>query len=245
MNAPLSDERALHILAHGELELRGLVPWSSNYTFVVAVRLEDEEIAAIYKPRDGERPLWDFDTGTLYLREVAAYRVSTCLGWPSIPPVVRREGPHGWGSLQLLVEHDQRAHYFVLRERAELIPALRRIALFDYVANNADRKGGHVLLGEDETVWAIDHGLTFHSEYKLRTVIWDWAGTTVPRTWLRDLEHLRDELSPSRGSLAQELEDLLAEDEIEALTRRIERALRERALPQPRNSMRNVPYPLV
>jgi uncharacterized repeat protein (TIGR03843 family) len=245
MSAVPSLDRTLRVLEQGELTLQGLVPWSSNYTFVVSARLEDEEVAAIYKPRDGERPLWDFDAGTLCLREVAAYRVSTCLGWPSIPPVVLREGPHGWGSVQLLVEHDQRAHYFVLRDRPALIPGLRRIALFDYVANNADRKGGHVLLGEDDTLWAIDHGLTFHTEYKLRTVIWDWAGTTVPRPWLRDLEHLRDELSPSRGSLRQELEDLLAEDEIDALAQRTERALRERALPQPRNSMRNVPYPLV
>ncbi len=239
------DERTLEILTQGDLELRGLVPWSSNYTFIVSARLDDEEIPAVYKPQGGERPLWDFDSGTLYLREVAAYRVSACLGWPNIPPVVRREGPHGWGSLQLFVEHDQRAHYFTLREQTAHIPALRRMALFDWICNNADRKGGHVLLGHDGTIWGIDHGLTFHCEYKLRTVIWDWAGSAVPRPWLRDLERLRTELAPGRGDLRQELAALLSPQEIDALRHRTEQALRDRVLPQPRTSMRNVPYPLV
>ncbi len=175
--APESTEK---ILAEGQMLIKGLVPWASNYTFLVTVTLGEAEALAIYKPSAGEAPLWDFDSGTLYLREVAAYRVSAFLGWPAVPPVVAREGPHGPGSVQAYVPNDPLEHYFAIRERSEAAAALRRIALFDQVVNNADRKGGHVLRGEDGTIWAIDHGLTFHTEYKLRTVIWDWAGSPIP-----------------------------------------------------------------
>lgn len=240
--APVSTEK---ILAEGQMLIKGLVPWASNYTFLVTVTLGEAEALAIYKPSAGERPLWDFDSGTLYLREVAAYRVSIFLGWPAVPPVVAREGPHGAGSVQAYVPNDPLEHYFAIRERSEAAAALRRIALFDHVVNNADRKGGHVLRGEDGTIWAIDHGLTFHTEYKLRTVIWDWAGSPIPRPWLDDLANLREALADGSSALRASLEGLILSSEVTALRRRIDMALRDRHLPRPLPTGRNVPYPLV
>jgi len=227
------------------MELEGLVPWSSNYTFLVTVRLADVRHSAIYKPSAGERPLWDFDVGTLYLREVAAYQVSAFLGWPDIPPVVARVGPHGLGSVQLYVEHDFQEHFFTIRERPGTIPALKRIALFDQVVNNADRKGGHLLRGRDDRIWAIDHGLTFHTEHKLRTVIWDWAGEPSPPAWLDRLADLRDALARGSSGLCASLSGLISAEEIEALRARTTEALRSRTLPRPLAAVRNVPYPLV
>ncbi len=255
-NLPLSEVRAVgdrtektmeaieRTLADGTLETLGLVPWSSNYAFVVRVSLGAEEHLAVYKPAAGERPLWDFPED-LYKREVAAYRVSACLGWPQIPPVVARDGPHGPGSVQLYVDNDLAEHFFTIRERPEAVPALQRIALFDALANNADRKGGHVLRAVDGGIWAIDHGLTFHSEPKLRTVIWDWAGQKVPSPWLKDVDRLRAALDAPGDPLQASLGTLLAPEEIDALLERTEAVLRARILPRPLASGQNVPYPLV
>ena len=143
--------------ADGEMEVEGLVPWSSNYTCLVTVEDADLKAMAIYKPCYGERPLLDFDEGTLCRREVAAYLLSQLLGWPDIPPVILRDGPHGPGSVQLFIDADLEEHYFTLRGQPEHDRAFRRVALFDYVANNADRKGGHVLRGTDGTVWSRIH----------------------------------------------------------------------------------------
>ncbi len=172
----------LTVLAEGELALQGRLPWSSNYTFLVEATLGDVTLPGVYKPGRGERPLWDFPTG-LYLRERAAYLLSEALGWRLVPETVVRDGPLGVGSVQRFVPADFREHYFTLLERPEHRAALQAIAAFDLVANNADRKAGHVLLSTDGHIWGCDHGLTFNVENKLRTVIWEFGGTALAASW--------------------------------------------------------------
>src|SRR5712691_10814787 len=168
------------------------MPNASNYTFLSEVADPERTVLAVYKPRDGETPLWDFPEGTLCRREVAAYVLSRSLGWPSIPPTVLREGPHGPGSVQQFIRFDPTEHFFTLRETR--LDDFRAVAAFDVVVNNADRKGGHCLLGEDGTIWLIDHGVCFAVEPKLRTVIWDFAGDPLPESLCRDLGRLEQEL---------------------------------------------------
>jgi len=163
---------ALTLLREGALTLVGLLPWSSNYTFLGQITRGDERLPVVYKPTRGERPLWDFRRGTLAGREVAAYEVSRALGWDFIPPTVLRDGPHGVGSVQLFVTADQDAHFFTFHEDPAFRRVLQSLALFDVVVNNADRKGGHCLRVDIGRIVAIDHGLCFHVEPKLRTVIW-------------------------------------------------------------------------
>jgi hypothetical protein len=177
--ARATDAPWLDLLGRGEIAIRGRLPWSSNATFLAEVRLGEERALAVYKPQRGERPLWDFPRG-LYRREVAAYGLSEALGWDLVPPTVARDGPYGPGSLQLFVDADPEQHYFTLRARPECRAALERICAFDLLANNADRKSGHCLLGQDGHVYAIDNGLCFHVDPKLRTVIWDFAGEPIP-----------------------------------------------------------------
>jgi len=237
--------QALGLLRGGEISVQGQFPWSSNYTFLVSVRGNGHEALAVYKPCRGERPLWDFDSGTLCRREVAAYVVSRTLGWPDIPPVVLREGPQGLGSLQLFVEADYDEHYFTLRERPDCDEAFRRVTVFDYLVNNADRKGGHLLVSNDGRVWAIDHGLTFHVQFKLRTVIWDYAGQPLPEEMVRDLRGLLRQVNRPDSALTRELQDLISPAERAALRERLEALLRDEVYPNPRPSWRNIPYPLV
>src|SRR5262249_7686879 len=163
----------LDLLRHGAITVKGRMPWSTNATFLVELAAGDATGAAIYKPVKGERPLWDFPRG-LFVREVAAYLLSEALGWGLVLPTLTREGPYGEGSLQVLAAADFEQPFFTLREQPEPRQGLMRICLFDLVANNADRKGGHCLLAEG-TIYAIDHGLCFHAEPKLRTVIWDFG----------------------------------------------------------------------
>src|SRR5918999_2700568 len=182
----LTHQEACELLEQAEIvECKGL-PWGSNYTYAVALGSEaGRQVLGIYKPRRGEVPLWDFPDGTLYRRELAAYVFSQHLGWPFIPPTVIRDGPYGVGSVQLYVEPDPRVTYDHLRTR--LPHELRRIAVFDCVANNADRKAGHFLLGQhDGQLWGIDHGLTFNAAPKLRTVVWDYCGEPIPEDLLAD-----------------------------------------------------------
>ncbi len=172
------------VLRDGELTVVGRMPWSSNGTFLCEVDAgHGEPVRAIYKPRRGERPLWDFPPG-LDRREVAAYELSRALGWDLVPVTVSRDGPLGPGSVQAFVEADFEQHYFTLLEDEAHHDALRAICAFDLIGNNTDRKGGHVLLGLDGHVWGIDHGLMFHREFKLRTVVWDFAGEPIP-DWIR------------------------------------------------------------
>ena len=195
---------------------------------------------AVYKPRRGERPLWDFPEG-LFLREVAAYRLSALLGWDIVPEtVVRADAPLGPGSLQRFVPADFSEHYFTLLEHPEHHDALQAIAAFDLVANNADRKSGHCLLGDDGHIWAIDNGLCFHVAPNLRTVIWDFAGRPVPAPLRSDIERVA-------GAVADddELRDLLDAEELAALARRATVVAERGAFPDPGMARRSYPWPLV
>ena len=168
------------LLARGDIAVKGRLPWASNATFLVEVTRGRAATLGVYKPRRGERPLWDFPRG-LDRREVAAYRLSETLGFGLVPPTLAREGPYGPGSIQLFVDAEFEEHYFTLRERPEHRAALARLCAFDLVANNADRKSGHCLLGRDGRLYAIDNGLCFHVEPKLRTVVWDFVGRADAR----------------------------------------------------------------
>ena len=180
------DARVLEALTRGDVEVLGRMPWSSNATYLCDVRCGDDVLRAVYKPRRGERPLWDFPSG-LDQREVAAYELSEALGWDLVPPTVRRDGPLGRGSVQAFVEADFEQHYFTLYEDEAHHPALRRICAFDLIGNNTDRKSGHCLLGLDGRIRGIDHGLMFHHELKLRTVIWEFGGEPIPQDILTDV----------------------------------------------------------
>lgn len=236
----------LTALLEREIELEGLIPWSSNYTFLIALTQQVKEqtrLLAIYKPCQGERPLWDFPSGNLCYREFASYLVSQALGWPRIPPTVLREGPHGQGSVQLFVEAEYEAHYFNLRHISALTEDFRRMAIFDYIVNNADRKGGHCLKGQDGQIWAIDHGLTFHTEFKLRTVIWEFCEEAIPATLLKDLARLQSQLGES-SELCRILSFFINPKEIQAFKRRLDRLLVTGHLPE-LHSSRNIPFPPV
>jgi uncharacterized repeat protein (TIGR03843 family) len=240
VSTTVSDERARALLAEGELELLGRIPWASNATLLAKVRHRELEGLAVYKPVRGERPLWDFPSGTLYRREVAAYLVSEQLGWRLVPPTLVREGPLGIGSLQLYVDADAEVTAFELLAAGNA--ALPRIAAFDVVTNNADRKAGHTLLGPDERVWAIDHGVCFHTEPKLRTVLWDLAGQPLAAADVADLEALA--AAAGGGELGERLAGLLAADEIGAVAERSLGLARAGRLPAP-GSGRAYPWPLV
>ena len=219
----------LKLLEEGEIISSNLTLWGSNYTFLVQVRDEaGRECYAVYKPRDGEAPLWDFPTATLYKRECAAYLLSQLLGWSFIPPTVIREGPYGIGSLQLFVDHDPRSNYFTVRGTHE--EQLKAFACFDLVANNTDRKASHCILGEDDKVWGIDHGLTFHEDLKVRTVIWDFSGQAIPPEFLAGLAALEKELGTPKQTL-KELLSLLEPEEVIALAERVRWILAERIYP--------------
>jgi hypothetical protein len=227
------------------MELEGLFRRSSNYTFLARLHetAEDGEgVMAVYKPAQGESPLWDFPSGTLYRREVAAYLLARFLGWPRVPPtVVREDAPHGVGALQLYLEADPARHYLSSEERPS--ETWLPVALFDVVTNNADRKSGHCLTDAEGRAWVIDHGLTFHVEPKLRTVIWDFAGRRPTRALRRDLERAADSLEA--GELAASLGDLLSSRELTALRRRVATVLSPGyELPHP-SSAWSVPWPPV
>ncbi len=230
------------LLQEAEIDECGLIPWGSNYTFLVTLRHPTAGCSyAVYKPRRGEAPLYDFPEGTLFRRERAAYVVDQALGWGLVPPTVVRDGPYGIGMAQLFVDADTNAHYFTFGP--EVPDVARRIALFDCVVNNGDRKAGHLLRGQDGRVWAIDHGLTFHTSSKLRTVIWDFAGEALPPRLVRDLSALLPACTAVDGPLS-ELRTLLSGRECEALRRRVERLLDGGIFPQP-TSYRSVPWPAV
>jgi uncharacterized repeat protein (TIGR03843 family) len=222
-----------------DLTVDGRLPWSSNLTFLVTLQTDGpQDIKAVYKPAQGEQSLWDFPGG-LYRREVAAFALSEALGWGIVPPTVERgEGPFGPGSLQLFVEADYQQHYFTLFDEGLHEAALRRMCVFDLVANNADRKSGHVLLGSDSRLWAIDHGLCFHWQPKLRTVIWDFADEVVPRDILVDLDRLASDLPDT-------LDQLLSDSEREALLARVTRVLDTAVFPAPTGDRPPYPWPLV
>ena len=237
----LDHDRDLEVLLRGEMELQGLMPWSSNYTFLVKLISRNEvSLLGIYKPGDGERPLWDFPDGTLSQREFASYLVSQVLGWPKIPLTVIRDGDHGWGSVQRFIEAEYEAHYFNMRNLPAFTEDFRQMALFDYIVNNADRKGGHCLKSKNGEIWAIDHGLTFHTEPKLRTVIWEFSDEAVPGHLLQDLIRLQSLVG--EPEFCNIMAALISSREIEAFKARLNRLVSTGYLP-PLRSGRNVPFP--
>ncbi len=237
---PIATAHGLALLAEGEADLIGRMPYSSNATFLVDIRHDGIDAQAIYKPLAGERPLWDFPDG-LYQREVAAFVVSEALGWGLVPPTVTRDDLlHGVGSLQLFMPCNHEEHYFSMHEAGdEYDDVFRRICAFDVVINNTDRKSGHCLLGDEGRIWAIDHGVAFHHEFKLRTVIWDFAGEPVADGLCDDLFALLDQPLPA------ELDELLSPFEREALRTRAMALGTARRFPEDDTGGRRWPWPLV
>lgn len=236
-------ETVIDVITHGDMEnTHGMLRYSSNYTFLVTMTKDDMSLPAVYKPRKGERPLWDFPDGTLCNRERAAYLTSDVLGWGVVPPTALRDGVHGVGSVQFYVHHDPKLNYFSFDD--EMAPQLARMALFDVLVNNADRKGGHVLLDDNGQLWGIDHGITFNEEHKLRTVIWDFAGGQVPAALMSDVETLCATLQDADSDYRTELATLLMRRELDAFQRRIDRVLQTRRYPTPGPGP-NYPWPAV
>lgn len=235
---PLPTADAIAILEQADVELLGRMPYSSNATFLVDLCEAGEPVAqGIYKPLRGERDLWDFPPA-LYQREVAAFRLCEQLGWGFVPPTVIRDAELGVGSLQLFVPARFEEHYFTLLDDERFHDDFRRLCAFDLVTNNTDRKSGHVLLDPDDRIWAIDNALSFHAEFKVRTVIWDFAGEPLPTGVRDDLERLET------AGLAPDVAVLLDPFERDAVLARA-RALRiEGAFPFDATG-RRYPWPMV
>lgn len=236
-NVDVEDDHAAALLDEGDIAVLGRMPWSSNGTYLVTVTADGRRCQAIYKPEAGERPLWDFPGG-LWRREVAASVVADELGWTIVPPTVERDGPLGVGSVQFFVPSRFEEHYFTFKDDPDHHDALHRICLFDLVTNNTDRKGGHILLSASAHLWGIDHGLSFHEEFKLRTVMWDYAGEPLDADHVVDLCRWLD--TPTSARLA----DLLTPAEIEAMRDRTRRVVAGARYPHDPTG-RRYPWPLV
>lgn len=253
-------------LVERPLDIRGRILGASNATLQCSVDAgSDTEFACVYKPQRGERPLWDFPTGTLTGREVASYEIDRILGFDLIPPTVwRADGPAGPGMCQMWVEEDDDArlvdvvapdaippgwltvlrasdglgHPVVLAHADD--PRLQSMAVLDAVLNNGDRKGGHVITDEHGDIWAVDHGVTLSVEPKLRTVLWGWAGTTIPSALLEAVEQLRTHVR----SGAPEIERWLAQHEVQALLDRCDGLVKEQTFPLPNEDWPAIPWPV-
>lgn len=233
-------ETLLQVLQDGQIHVQGLLPNGSNYTFFALVSDGDTRTFAVYKPTRGEQPLWDFPEETLALREVAAYLTSEALGWNFVPPTVyRTQGPHGAGSLQYFVQAQPDCHYFTLAESEKA--ELPRVALFDLLINNADRKGSHIIKDIHDKLWLIDHGICFNTQPKLRTVVWDFGGQPISDDLLEDLTDFRHRLDDD-ADLKQAYASLLSAAEVQAVRRRADRFLSARKFPEP-GPGRNYPWP--
>ncbi|MCP3992972.1 MAG: SCO1664 family protein [Actinomycetia bacterium] len=225
------------------MDVEGRMPYSSNATFLVVVSDSDGRAAprshrAIYKPSRGERPLWDFPPD-LFKREVATYRLAEALGWEVVPPTVIGSGPMGEGSVQAFVDADFSEHYFTMLENDVGLDDLRRLCLLDLIANNTDRKSGHCLLGRDGRIYGIDHGLSFHAQFKLRTVMWDFVGQPIPAEALAAIDHFLAEGPPS------DLLYLLDSFEGDAMVSRARDLLEARIFPDDDSGGHRYPWPLV
>ena len=234
----------LSSLADGYLEVLGALPGASNAALLARIQPAETDPSpdptlAVYKPRDGEAPLWDFPSGTLCNREVAAFQVADALGWPNVPPTILRDGPFGIGAVQTFVPFDADQHYFTLFEENQDV--FRQIAAFDLVVNNADRKGGHCLRDEEGTIWAIDHGVCFAVEPKLRTVIWEFAGEPIPAQLQEAAGRLAGELR-NGSDIAERLAALLSPEEVAATAGRAARLAGSPAFPEP-DSVHAIPWP--
>ncbi|MEU6448812.1 SCO1664 family protein [Streptomyces sp. NPDC046979] len=263
-----TDAAAAELLALGELTVRGRIREASNAALYCTVTHEGREAACIYKPVAGERPLWDFPDGTLAQREVAAYEVSEATGWGLVPPTVLREGPYGEGMVQLWIEAVPEAELLALVDEEDPGPGwkgialaevgegrtallvhadderLRRLAVLDAVINNADRKGGHLLPADGERLYGIDHGVTFHAENKLRTLLWGWAGDPLTGEALAALDALRQALKDG-GALALRLGDLITPAELDATRARVDALLASGKHPEPGGEWPAIPWPPV
>ena len=236
-NELVDHDDPIRLLSEGDIEVVGRMPWSSNATFLVKVADDSGSTQAIYKPLRGERPLWDFEPG-LHRREVAAYELSDSMGFDLVPPTILRDGPMGEGSLQWFIEADPNVHYFTMFEsRDELHEQLKTMAVFDIVANNTDRKSGHVLVDAHDHVWGIDHGVCFSADFKLRTVIWDFATENLTALHRAALARIVDQV-PLRVAA------LLNDEEVAAIAERAGWLLDAGVLPYD-PSGRRVPWPLV
>lgn len=234
-------DRAATELTRCDVTVEGRMPWSSNLTFLVTLDSDTTSglLQAVYKPHQGERALWDFHDG-LYRREAAASVLSDLLGWGIVPPtVVRQDLPFGPGSLQLFMEADYEQHYFTVLEGGGRVEELQMLCAFDIVANNADRKAGHVLVGPDGSLWGIDQGLCFHVQHKLRTVVWDFVGERIPEWVSSDLEGFLAGGSPAA------LEGLLSAAEIDRMLWRTERLLAAGVFPEPSEDHPPYPWPMI
>jgi uncharacterized repeat protein (TIGR03843 family) len=235
----LDVDDALALLSAGELAVEGRLIDASNATLYCAVSADGVTAACVYKPVAGERPLWDFPDGSLAEREVAAYELSQATGWAIVPPTVYRDGPLGPGMVQLWIAQDESVDVVGLIRRRDAL-ALRRIAVFDAVINNADRKGGHLLPTDDGHIYGVDHGVSFHVEDKLRTVLWQWAGNRLPAEIVADLEALRAQLDLELG---ERLHELLTTREVRRAMRRVDRLLSTGRHPEPSGDWPPVPWP--
>ncbi len=240
--APQPDDNtaALELLSLGRLEVAGRLVGASNATLYCKVRHGGQQAACVYKPVAGERPLWDFAVGSLAGREVAAYAVSWAAGWNLVPPTVFRDGPFGPGMCQLWIDADPTADLVALARSSDH-RALRDMAVFDAVVNNADRKIGHLLPVRDGRLYGCDHGVCFGEEYKLRTVLWQWRGRGLPKRAIESLSTLRKALT--EGELAAELSALLTPDEVTATIQRVDLLLEHRVHPFPPEDWPAVPWP--
>lgn len=226
------------ILAEGSVKVEGRLVDASNATLFTELELSGQTIRAIYKPISGERPLWDFRSGTLAFRERAAYLISDAMGFDLVPLTILRDGPFGEGAFQLWIDIDESvdlALYF-----REVNESLRRVALFDAVVNNTDRKIGHLLPAESGHLYVCDHGVTFHAEDKLRTVLWQWSGQPLNRDEIETLSSLSIKV---KDGAIEELSRLLSAIEIEALLMRLDRLISEATFPEPNPEWPAVPWP--
>ena len=235
---PSDDAEARTLLLDGELDLEGRLLDASNVSLIGAIRTPELAGECIYKPVRGERPLWDFPDGTLAGREISAYLVSEATGWRVVPPTVLRDGPFGPGMVQLWQHADPtvQMHTFVRRD----VPALRRMAVFDAVVNNADRKGGHMIPMVDGHVYGVDHGICFSPDPKLRTLLWRWAGQPLTDEALEVLERLTEQL---RGDLGEALHEHLTRTEVRRTQQRVADLLRSGRHPEPSGDWPALPWP--
>jgi hypothetical protein len=240
----MNNDEVLSALHSGTLRLEGQFIYGSNYTFLAICRFEGQTLTTVYKPLQGERPLWDFPNQTLARREVAAFLVSEALDWNLVPPTVFRvrNAPMGPGSLQLFIEHDPEQHYFNFnQDQRQHLP---KVMLFDLLINNADRKAGHLLISPQGELFLIDHGLSFHVEDKLRSVVWDHAGEPIPPVLLEDMSDFIPALSQG-ADLYRALQPHLLPAEMDALRRRAQALLETGQFPLPPEDRRAYPWPLV
>lgn len=240
--ATLTEAKAIQLLRRGDLVIEGRLVDASNVTMYCKVTLGELSAHCVYKPTAGERPLWDFPSGTLAGRELAAYTVSRVAGWAVVPPTVYRDGPYGPGMVQLWIEIDRAVDLLELA-RSTKHHGLRLMAVFDAVVNNADRKIGHLLPLPDGRLYGCDHGVCFSTEYKLRTVLWQWRGKAMPDDAVQGLRRLRAELE--EGRLAASLRRRISADEVAATGERVKMLLRHRVHPYPPEDWPAIPWPPV